>query len=311
MGHNQLFSEVRLQKSFDDICTELRITKHQLNSFIHFLREVDCDLEYFSENGIKSVRAPKDTPTMKVEFSLLEWLQFQANFLKLSQNKGKPYFDSLVEKFSSVERKYKNHDIYTPLEKFEQTNSFKILAADSKKSYDQAKLNFIEECILDKQPLRLVTKDVAFNVFARYVVFIDGHLGLIAESISDHCLIKSDLKDIKSIEKYDNDWCPKFTKFEVDEFVLGLRGISENEIRLILKIYSQEKFNLNLRYQLFGNPCMLTNPAGELIWAASIEPSEEIFDWLLNLGDSVEVLDPVSFKKLYLDYCESNLKKLG
>src|SRR5690606_40880888 len=104
---------------------------------------------------------------------------------------------------------------------------------------------------------------------------------------------------------------PKFSKFEIDEFVLGLRAIDENEIRLILKIYSIENFHLELKNQLISNPCMVTNPHGELIWAASVEPSEVIFEWILSLGESVEIIDPMSFKQSYLMYCESKLKKLA
>ena len=56
---------------------------------------------------------------------------------------------------------------------------------------------------------------------------------------------------------------------------------------------------------------MVTNAEGEHIWAASVEPSDEIFQWVYELGADVEILDPSAFKKEFLNYCEAKLKKLA
>ena len=98
---------------------------------------------------------------------------------------------------------------------------------------------------------------------------------------------------------------------EIDDFISGLRAIGENEIRLVLKICSKARFDANVKRQHFANQCMVTNPMGDFIWAASIEPSDGIYEWVESLGSDVEILDPMSFKKGFLEYCEAKLKKLA
>ncbi len=98
---------------------------------------------------------------------------------------------------------------------------------------------------------------------------------------------------------------------EIEDFISGLRAVGENELRLVLKIYSQTKFETNVKRQHFANQCMVTNPMGDFIWAASIEPSDEVYEWIESLGPDVEILDPISFKKGFLEYCEAKLKKLA
>ena len=298
-------------KCFEDICSDLSISKQQLNSFIHFLREVNCDLEYHCQDGQKKIKAPDKLPTINVEFTLLEWLQFQANFPALSENQEKPYFDSIANKLAAVEQKYKQHDLFVPVQKLETTQSIHLVSLDGATQEGQANLQFIEESILDECPIMIATNEKKYALYPRSVVFLDGHLSLIAEAVGDHCLVKVDIRDITKAQECDHEWKPGFSMFEIDEFVLGLRAISENEVRLILKIYSQERFHLQLKHQIFGAPCMVTNPSGELIWAASVEPSNTIYEWIFQLGNSVEILDPNSFKKQYLKYCESKLKKLA
>lgn len=299
------------KKSFDQICEDLKITKHQLNSFIHFLKEVNCNLEYHCENGTKGLKAPEQLPSIKVEFTLLEWLQFQANFPLLSQNQEKPYFETIAKKLAKVERQYGKHELFTPLEKLESTQQLKLSVIKGQSHFNHGVLEFLEEAILDKEAVLIQIDEKKHALYPRLIVFIDGNLGLIAEAIEDHCLVKIDLGDIATVCVYNHSWEPTFSKFEIDEFVLGLRAIGENEVRLILKVFSQEHFHLELKHQLFGSPCMVTNPSGELIWAASVEPSNTIFEWIYQLGNSVEILDPNSFKKEYLRYCESKLKKLA
>jgi hypothetical protein len=56
---------------------------------------------------------------------------------------------------------------------------------------------------------------------------------------------------------------------------------------------------------------MITNPNGDLIWAAYVEPCEALYDWLITLGKRVEILDPIKFKDEYLTYCEEKLRKIA
>jgi hypothetical protein len=56
---------------------------------------------------------------------------------------------------------------------------------------------------------------------------------------------------------------------------------------------------------------MFANPEGENIWAATIEPSNAIFEWIMELGSDVEILSPNTFKEKYLKYCEEKIDKIA
>lgn len=299
------------KKSFDDICKDLSITKPQLNSFIHFLKEVDYHLDIHADQQKKLISSPEREPKITVEFSLLEWLQFQANCPAILANRDKPYFEGFADKLVSLERQYHNHDLFHPLQKLEKVEGSRIALAESPENSSNKLVSQLEEAIMEEKCVEVKAVGKLYNVYPRLVVFIEGNIGLIAETISDSCIIKFDVSEIDSVSRLAAEWNPTLSRFEVDEFVLGLRAICENEVRLILKVFSLDNFHLQLRHQLFGNPCMVTNPNGEMIWAASVEPSEVIFDWIYSLGSGVEIIDPKSFKKEYLQYCESKLKKLA
>ena len=80
----------------------------------------------------------------------------------------------------------------------------------------------------------------------------------------------------------------------------------------MLKILNPEDSQeLNPLYHYLRKPYVISNPKGDLIWAASIEECPDLYDWLSNLSHKVEILDPVSFKKNFLDYCEKKLKKIA
>ena len=56
-----------------------------------------------------------------------------------------------------------------------------------------------------------------------------------------------------------------------------------------------------------ADPYITTNMDGHVIWAASVEVSDELFEWLYELGDKVEILDPTSIKETYLQFLQSKI----
>jgi hypothetical protein len=104
---------------------------------------------------------------------------------------------------------------------------------------------------------------------------------------------------------------PQLACFEVDDFVAAIRSMNEKETRLILKIHDPQSVNLFPDHHFLGKPCMITNPNGDLIWAAYVEPCCDLFEWLLGLGTNVEVLDPGKFKDEFLMYCEEKIRKVA
>lgn len=170
----------------------------------------------------------------------------------------------------------------------------------------------MEEAIHEKHLLTLTTyEEKNYLVHPCKVLHLEGQLSLIAEDYQDHCLIIVPMKDIEHFENVPSSSEPKVTSFEVEEFITAIRSMNEKETRLILKIHDPGSTNLFPDHHFLGKPCMITNPNGDLIWAAYVEPCDALYEWLMTLGKKVEILDPMKFKEEYLMYCEEKLRKVA
>jgi predicted DNA-binding transcriptional regulator YafY len=178
---------------------------------------------------------------------------------------------------------------------------------------DQQKfLNQIEVAIDQKSVIELKSSDEKiYNLFPWRIVFLEGHLSLIAEDTYDHCLVVFSFQNMKGISSSDTSFNPRASLFEIDEFISAIRSMGDKETRLILKIHTPQNINLFPQYHFLGKPCMITNSNGDVIWAAYVEPCEDLYDWLLSLGAEIDILDPTSFKTDFLSYCEAKLRKIA
>lgn len=297
----------------ENVCIDLDLKESELNSYINFLSQVDYEFEQKAMDNEIYLVPPENRPSIQIDFNLLEWIQFQAHFPAFTIMCGKPFHDDILTKFASIEDRYKKHDIFGPLELLEQViidNSQSILMQGQKMT-GYGLCNFLEESIINNKCITLNQMTHSSVVYPRKILFLDGMLTLIAESIKDKCLLSIPLKEIFNIHEDDREWSAIYSKIEVEDFICGLRLIAGNEVRLVLKVHSYEKFDIRMKHQFLGTPCMITNPEGEVFWAATIEPSQQIYEWLENLGNDVEILDPISFKKQFLEYCENKLKKIA
>jgi len=178
--------------------------------------------------------------------------------------------------------------------------------------FNQEILKKLELAIADKHLLHLTTNEnKTWSLSPCKILHLEGSLTLIAEDAEDHCLLVVPIKKIKNFDIIESDHLIKVSAFEIEEFITAIRSMGEKETRLILKIHDPQSINLFPDYHFLGKPCMITNPAGDLIWAAYVEPCESLYDWLTTLGNKVEILDPISFKEEYLTYCEEKLRKVA
>ena len=284
--------------SFDKICQDLEITKNQLGSFINFLKEVDYHFDYSVIDGKQSLTAPSELPVIKFDFNLIEWLQFQAHFPAFESMQDKPFHSDIRDKFTEVENKYSQHDLFEPLETLQQV--LEVPKMNYQNGQENTIISFLEESILDKKHLRVQLQDKSFLIYPHRIVYLEGKLSLVAEDVQDKCLLNISLDQIQNLNEESSHKKNIFSKYEVSEFILGLRDVTGHEVRLVLKVYSYDKFDPKLEHHFLGKPCMITNSNGDAIWAASIEPSEKIFEWLEFLGSDVEILDPIELKKEFL-----------
>lgn len=177
---------------------------------------------------------------------------------------------------------------------------------------DQLLVNALDEAVKSHQALTVKTHDEKhYNIFACKVLHLEGQLTLIAEDAGDHCLMVIPLMQIQSCEPLEKNGLPRVTNYEIEEFITAVRSMNEKETRLILKIYNPQAVNLFPDHHFLGKPCMVTNPEGDLIWAAYVEPCQDLFDWVYSLSHHVEILDPTNFKEQYFSYLEDKMRKIA
>ncbi len=183
---------------------------------------------------------------------------------------------------------------------------------DHYNEYHQSMLKTLDLAVTEKTMVSVTTaQDKTYQIYPCKIIHLEGQLSMIAEDSQDHCLMVMALPEIKSVKPLEATSTSKVSAFEVDEFIVALRSMSEKETRLILKIHDPQSVNLFPDHHFLGKPCMITNPNGDLIWAAYVEPCDDLFEWLLTLGSNVEVLDPGKFKDDFLMYCEEKLRKIA
>lgn len=156
--------------------------------------------------------------------------------------------------------------------------------------------------------LRSRTQHVT-TVVPTKLIHVEGEMSLICEE-SQH-LLAIPLSDVAQIKATGEVRTAHAVSVEVAEFIQALRSMSDAETRLILKIKDPAHFTLIPDYEFLGRPCLVTNPDGDVIWAAYVEPSEELFQWLDGLQEQVEILDPPSFAADFETYREAKSRKLA
>ncbi|MCO4753534.1 MAG: WYL domain-containing protein [Bacteriovoracaceae bacterium] len=295
----QYFTSASGATDFNVVCSELTLSEGQLDSFIGFLQGINYGVALKHEHGQKMVIFPLTANKIDTQSALDEWLQFQAS-------------SSVVEKLEDIEKQVSERNLFASFESLEPVSFQTPYVIGSDQALQDEMVEFIEEAISDEVCLEITLKATQkFVICPRKVVFLDGTLSLVGEAAQQKCLMNIDIDQIQSVSEGSSEWKTMFSPIEIDDFISSIRAVSETEVRLILKVYGRDKFNSNLKNQHFANQCMFTNPEGDFIWAASIEPSEDIFQWLQELGSDVDILDPVDFKKDFLRYCEAKLKKLA
>lgn len=232
-----------------------------------------------------------------------EWTMIQSLIEKAPVTTWEdPAYDSLRKKFDDQGPLNTMMQILGQIETWEQdlTHTDHVLVAA------------LDEAVKSHQILSVTTTDEKqYTIFACKVLHLEGQLTLICEDATDHCLMVIPLNKISTCEHIVKLGTPRVTNFEIEEFIAAVRSMNEKETRLILKIYNPQAVNLFPDHHFLGKPCMVTNPEGDLIWAAYVEPCQDLFDWVYSLSHHVEILDPTNFKEQYFSYLEEKMRKVA
>ncbi len=178
--------------------------------------------------------------------------------------------------------------------------------------FGQHKIHLIEECLLDQSTLLIETPTKkVMTLIPCKIAFLEGELSLVAEETHDHGLLALPLSEIVNIKKADKIKSSRASSHEIAEFISALREMSDNETRLVLKIKDPQNNKLLPDYHFLGKPYLVTNPDGDLIWAAWVEPSDELFDWLYEMRHKVEILEPGELVLDFAAFCEEKERKIA
>lgn len=294
--------ELKERKDKTLFCVNLGLDESTLNEFQEFLNRFDVMFES-DENYIYPL---KDKCRIKMEFSLSEWFALQATFQKESTDQDEfKYYQKIVQnKLKIAQKAFEQFNLYKkPVDVKVHLSDFENLK--KKIDYDicykkMIKIHFFN----DKECL----------VYPHRLVFLDGTLCVVGESTKDKTLVYFGVEDIKSVVDIDQAYEPNLSQIEINEFICHLRLINGKEERLVLKIYSQYEADLLPSHHFLGNPFVTSNTEGDMIWAATVEMCDDIFQWLYTMKDRAEVLDPGHIRKEFAHFCElknlsSGLKK--
>lgn len=307
-------TELKEKTNLEKIQDDLSINQAQLYSYLNFLKDVGMPVDIYETSEERLLEVAYPSQKIDVQFSLFEWLAFQASFPAISQAQDEPFFESLKNKLTALEEQHKKHDLFRAIQTLSsKMNSYKPQVVPNDNIVHSEIISFLEEAIIEKEVVNIKLKEnqASQKIYPRKIVFLDSKLTLVCEGIEDKCLLNISVDTISSAYDAELSWSPQFSAIEIDDFIASIRAITENELRVVLKVFSRDKFNTDLKHHHFGNQCMFTNPEGDHIWAASIEPNEEFYAWLSELGNDIEILDPISLKKDLLKYCEEKLKKIA
>ncbi|MBC7428471.1 MAG: WYL domain-containing protein [Bacteriovorax sp.] len=287
--------ELKERKELFLFCSSLGVDEETLDAYCEFLTRFKVAVM----KDAQFVYPLKEQCRIKMEFTLSEWLALQASFPKESPAY---YYQQIIH--DKMQMAQKANAMFTLHKKADDHvisgNAFEHLK--KKIDYDivcrkSMKIEFFshKEC----------------SIFPHRMVFLDGILCVVGENINDKMLVYFGVEDIANVTNLESVYEPNLSQLEVNEFIGHLRLINGKEERLVLKIYSQDQADLLPEHHFLGNPFVTTSTEGDMIWAATLEMCDDIFNWLYKMRDRVEVLDPGHVRKEFSHFCALQSENAG
>ncbi len=286
------FEELKEKKEKAIFYSSLNIDEEDFKDFAEFLSNFDI-MCVSDEHYIYPL---KEKCRIKMEFSFSEWLALQANFGEGENQKNfEHYYQKIVQnKMLVAQRAFEQFNLY------KKPSDIALVLSDFENL--QKKIDYD---ISYRRTIKIhFYSDKECVIFPHRLVFLDGVLCVVGESTNDKVLVYFGLEDIKSVEEYKIPYEPNLSQIEVNEFICHLRLINGKEERLVLKIYNQYETDLLPSHHFLGNPFVTSNTEGDMIWAATVEMCDNIFQWLYSMKDRVEILDPGYIRLEFAQYCE-------
>lgn len=286
-----------------DLELKTGLKRHHLNSFMTYLRDVGLGIELYDKEGESWISIPHK-PKITLELDLMEWLEMQSILPWISSLADDDKRLSMEKLFERLEGDFESHDHFGAFQSLE-TKFYYLNGGHG------IVLKILEEQILkDKSVSIKLLEGEQVDIKPFKIIEISSELMVIAEDFTHKCLTCYGIADITSVEVIEKDHLSSYTNQEVEQFINQLSALDIESVRLILRFKdcSPEEF-VHPPFETQGRPFVIANKEESFIWAATVEPSEEIYTWLSELGDKVSILGPDDFIKEYISFCETKFKK--
>lgn len=297
------FTEMIKENSWEEVASKLSIPLPQARKLMVTLN--DSQHELMAQTG--------EVDDVFQVWNWAYWCQL-THALEHMVQEATPEMKSMIVPILKQQRQHPAYPVYVQLRQRWQ----EIEAAagphlvGSVDEFTEHKIRLIEECLLEKETILIeCTTGKLMTLIPCKLAYLEGELSLVAEETHDHGLLSLRLSEVQNIKRAGKIKAARANIHDVADFIRALRAMADNETRLVLKIKNPERFQLMPDYQFLGKPCLITNPEGDLIWAAWVEPGEEIFEWLMQMENYVEILEPSEFILDYAAYCEEKERKMA
>lgn len=290
--------------SLEDLSEEMGLSSEEALVFLRQIFPNGSGVEVYNQNNQCLVDIDANALQYMLPLSPGEWLSLHQVLSQVSKSETQKYpaLNSLKKKVVEC------GPVKAVMELLNQLEQWDLELNEKQQTY----ISLLDEAVAQKKAVDFSTnKNKHYRVLPCRIIHLEGQLSMIAEDLSDHCMLVMAVSEIVELNLLESPVTAKVSGFEVDEFIAAIRSMNEKETRLILKIHDPQSLNLFPDHHFLGKPCMITNPSGDLIWAAYVEPCDDLYEWLLSLGGNVEILDPGNFKDNFLTYCEEKLRKVA
>lgn len=167
------------------------------------------------------------------------------------------------------------------------------------------KVDFFNNAIKQFKCLEVsIEENKLFKFFPKKVIEFSGEIYAIGEHVEQRCMVDIPLSQLNLCNEVDDKYESIYSEIEINEFIKNLREVEGTALRLVLKIdHSFQNFGLPNGLQHLGKTYMTTNGNGDRIWAATVESSLGLMEWLHSIHSRVEILDPQAIKDDFYRYC--------
>lgn len=300
-----MLEEAKGPLSLDSVCGELEISDAELSFFLTFLSKLEYNVEVRLGDGERLLIPPPETSRIAFDFSLKEWLAFQAHFPDMNASEERPFHEIFVEKMAQVEGQNPEYDLFRALE--EEGEEVAILKGEIGELGERNPeiLPKLYHATSEKKIIATTLSDGrSFDFYPHKIVYLDGGLSIIGEDTKDRSLLTFYIESVETLEvDEEGEYKANFTPHEVYDFIAAIRAVSGVEERLVLKVVGDAELDFKPPFIYLGNPYIAENPEGERIWAANVEVSTELYEWLYQMRANIQILDPIHMANEFEDYC--------